>query len=368
MIADEADGGFRAGSPNSMSDQPHRGHRYSPAVGPFEKSVEQRQAEGKLGVELGPGGLWSRHIEAAAYWSWLRDQQPDPAPCLGDLLSWLRTFLGLTDRPAEAPRYFALGFAQGSEVALQGQPLPDAVLDAVPEALWTLGASVVSSLGTVAGTAPLNRLRNWASQWLTHEFMEVPTSLWHLGLSMGHGAAQTHPLVCGMLAAELDGARFDQRFAGRAFVATLLRQDMDPWRAFIRSTYGGPVEGELLSAAVAGSLDRMWIQQGTLRAFLLDAVLEGRGFAKSTSPAVNTLLTETGPEQLGRLRSFYAANFGPLTGVAPEGPLLEALRHWIFRSHANLFAANDPGAEHVALRHAYDFLWWRGFLESVAAR
>ena len=198
--------------------------------------------------------------------------------------------------------------------------------------------------------------------------MEVPTLLWHLGLSMGHGAAQTHPLVCGMLAAELDGARFDQRFAGRAFVATLLRQDMDPWRAFIRSTYGGPVEGELLSAAVAGSLKRMRIQQGTLRTFLLDAVLEGRSFAQSSSPAVEALLTETGSEQLGRLRPFYAANLGPLTEAAPEGPLLEALRHWIFRSHANLFTANDPGAEHVALRHAYDFLWWRGFLESIAAR
>lgn len=348
-----------------MSGQPHRGHRYSPAVGPFEKSVEQRQAEGKLGVELGPGGLWAHPIEAAAYWSWLRDQQPDPAPCLADLLSWLRTFLGLTDRPAEAQRYFALGFAQGSEVALHGQPLPDAVLDVVPDALWTRGASVVSSLGTVAGAAPLNRLRNWASQWLTHEVVEVPTSLWYFGLSMGHSAAQTHPLVCGMLAAELDEARFDQRFAGRAFVATLSRRDMDPWRAFIRSTYGGPVEGELLSAAVAGSLDRMRTQQGTLRAFLLDAVLEGRSFAQSSSPAVEALLTETGPEQLGRLRPFYAANSGPLTEAAPEGPLLEALRNWIFRSHANLFTANDPGAEHVTLRHAYDYLWWRGFLEGA---
>ena len=224
---------------------------------------------------------------------------------------------------------------------------------------------MVSSLGTVAGPAPVNRLRTWASQWLTHEFMEVPTSLWYFGLSMGHSAAQTHPLVCGMLAAELDGARFDQRFAGRAFVATLLRRDMDPWRAFIRSTYGGPVEGELLSAAIAGSLDRMQTQQGTLRAFLLDAVLEGRSFAQSSSPAVEALLTETGPLQIQRLRPFYAANSGPLTEAAPEGPLLEALRNWIFRSHANLFTANDPGAEHVTLRHAYDYLWWRGFLEGA---
>ena len=346
-----------------MSDQPHRGHRYSPAVGPLEKSAEQRHAEAKLGLELGPGGIWSRPIEAAAYWSWLRDQQTSPTPCLEDLLRWLKTFLGLTDRPAEAPRYFALGFAQGAELALHDQPMPSELLEPVPDSLMARGAAVVASLDTVAGPAPLSRLRNWANQWLTHEFMELPDVIWRLGLSMGHGATRTHPLVCGMLAAELDGARFEQRFAGRALVAILLRRDMDPWRAFIRSTYGHPVEGEVLSAAVGAGLERMRRTQGTLRVFLLDAVLQGRGFAQSSSPAVEALITETGPEQLGRLLPFYVANSGPLTETAPEGPLLEGLRQWIFRSHTNLFGMNDPGAEHVTLRHAYDFLWWRGFLE-----
>lgn len=351
-----------------MSDQPNRGNRYSPAIGPVEKTEAERQAEARLGIQLGPGGLWSRPIEAAAYWSWLRDQQPGPTPCLEDLLRWLKTFLGLTDRPAEAPRYFALGFAQGAEVALHGQSLPEALLEPVPDTLINRGAAVVESLGSVAGHALLNRLRNWASQWLTHEFMEVPNVIWCLGLSMGHGAARTHPLVCGMLAAELDGARLEQRFAGRALVATMLRRDLDPWRAFIRSTYGHSVEGEVLSAAFAGSLDRMRSHQGTLRAFLLDAVLQGRGFAQSASPAVEALLTEAGPDQLGRLHPFYVTNSGPLTDAAPEGPLLEALRQWIFQSHASLFGANDPGAEHVALRHAYDFLWWRGFLEGLHGR
>ena len=125
-----------------------------------------------------------------------------------------------------------------------------------------------------------------------------------------------------MLAAELDGARFDQRFAGRAFVATLLRRDMDPWRAFIRSTYGGPVEGELLSAAIAGSLDCMRTQQGTLRAFLLDAVLEGRSFAQSSSPAVEALLTETETET-GTARAspvVLRGKLGPVDRSRPGRP------------------------------------------------
>ena len=348
-----------------MLDQPNRGHRSSPAIAPVEKSVEQRHAEARLGIELGPGGIWSRPIEAADYWSWLRDRQPGPNPCLEELLRWLSSFLGLTDRPADAPRYFALGFAQGSELGLQGLPIPDTLLEAVPDTLMNRGAAVVGSLGSVAGPGPLGRLRNWARQWLAHEFLERPAVSWHLGVSMGHSAAQTHPLVCGMLSAELEGARMDQCFAGRALVATGSRRDIDPWRVFIRSSYGLPVEGEVLSVAVADSLDRMRSKQGTLRDFLLDAVLQGRGFAQSASPAVEAVRTETGSDQLGRLRAFYVANSGPLTEAAPEGPLLEALREWISRSHSGLFAPNDPGSEHVTLRHAYDFLWWRGFLERV---
>ena len=346
-----------------MSEDLYSGLRFCPSVDLPKKSPEEQVAEAQLGVELAPGGLWTRPLDAAAYWAWLRDRQPNPSPTLDEVLAWLKTFLGLTDRPTEAPRYFALGFAQGAEMALQGLPLPDGLLDPVPDTLVTRGAAVAASLDTVAGAAPLSRLRNWASQWLTHEFMEVPPSLWRLGLSMGHGAAQTHPLVCGMLAAELDGARFDQRFASQALLATRLRRDMNPWQAFIRSTYERPVEGEVLSAAIRASLGHMRSTQGTLRAFLLDAVIQGRSLGESSLPVVNALLTEIGQDQMGHLRSFYAANSGPTSDAASEGTLLETLRLWIFRTHPGLFGANDPGAEHVAMRHAYDFLWWRGFLE-----
>lgn len=348
-----------------MSEQLYSGLRFCPSVDLPKKSPEERAAEAQLGFELAPGGLWTRPLEAAAYWAWLRDRQPDPCPTLDEVLAWLKTFLGLTDRPTEAPRYFALGFAQGAEMALQGLPLPDALLDPVPDTLVIRGAAVAASLDTVAGPAPLSRLRNWVGQWLTHESMEVPTSLWRLGLSMGHGAAQTHPLVCGMLAAELDAARFDQRFASQALLATRLRRDMNPWQAFIRSTYGRPVEGEVLSAAIGVSLGHMRSTQGTLRSFLLDAVIQGRSHGESSSPVVNALLTEIGQDQMGHLRSFYEANSGPTSDAASEGTLLETLRLWIFRTHPGLFGANDPGAENVALRHAYDFLWWRGFIETT---
>ena len=337
--------------------------RFCPSVDLPKKSPEERAAELLLGLELAPGGLWSRPVEAAAYWTWLRDRQLGPAPNLDELLAWLKTFLGLTDRPTEATRYFALGFAQGAEMALQGQLLPDTLLDPVSDTLIARGAEVAANLDTVPGPAPLSRLRNWATQWLTHEFMEVPRALWRLGLSMGHSAAHTHPLLCGMLAAELDSARFDQRFARRALVASKLRGDMGLWQAFIRSTYEHPVEGEVLSAHIGTSLARMRSTQGTLRAFLLDAVIQGRSLGQSTSSAVDALLSEIGPAQMGRLRSFYAANSGPLSDRASQGLLLGVLRQWIFRTHASLLNANDPGAEHLALRHAYDFLWWRGFLE-----
>ena len=354
---------MRANWGNLMSEHLPADLRFCPSVDLPKKSPEERAAELLLGLELAPGGLWSRPVEAAAYWTWLRDHQLGPTHNLDELLAWLKTFLGLTDRPTEATRYFALGFAQGAEMALQGQLLPDTLLDPVSDTLIARGAEVAANLDTVPGPAPLSRLRNWATQWLTHEFMEVPPSLWRLGLSMGHSAAHTHPLLCGMLAAELDSARFDQRFARRALVASKLRGDMGLWQAFIRSTYEHPVEGEVLSAHIGTSLARMRSTQGTLRAFLLDAVIQGRSLGQSTSSAVDALLSEIGPAQMGRLRSFYAANSGPLSDRASQGLLLGVLRQWIFRTHASLLNANDPGAEHLALRHAYDFLWWRGFLE-----
>ena len=231
---------MRANWGNLMSEHLPADLRFCPSVDLPKKSPEERAAELLLGLELAPGGLWSRPVEAAAYWTWLRDHQLGPTPNLDEILAWLKTFLGLTDRPTEATRYFALGFAQGAEMALQGQLLPDTLLDPVSDTLIARGAEVAASLDTVPGPAPLSRLRNWATQWLTHEFMEVPPSLWRLGLSMGHSAAHTHPLLCGMLAAELDSARFDQRFARRALVASKLRGDMGLWQAFIRSTTNTP--------------------------------------------------------------------------------------------------------------------------------
>jgi hypothetical protein len=341
--------------------------RFSPPVGPLEKTREDRAAEDLLGIELGPGGLWVRPQAAAAYWLWLRDHQPPLGPCLDDLLSWLTRFLGLSDRPQEASRFFALGFVQGAEMSLHGKALPTTLLEPVPDALLARGTTNQKTLDSVAGPAPLSRLRNWASQWLTSGFMEPPTIVWRLGLSMGYGATRTHPLVCGMLTAEIDCSRFEQRFAGRALVATNTNRSEQLWPAFIRSTYGQPIEGGVLSAAATMSLARVRETQGTLQAFLMDAVVRGRSFAKSSCRQVDALLDETGSDHLCLLRRFYVENSGPLTLAAPVGPLLTSLRLWVFRCHPNLFTANDPGAEHVTLRNAYDYLWWRGFLESASA-
>jgi hypothetical protein len=63
-----------------------------------------------------------------------------------------------------------------------------------------------------------------------------------------------------------------------------------------------------------------------------------------------------GQDQIGHLRAFSEANSRPTSDAASEGTLLETLRRWIFRTHPGLFGANDLGAEHLAIRHAYDFL------------
>jgi hypothetical protein len=346
-----------------MSEDVSSDIRFCPAVDPPKKSPEERAAEALLGIELAPGGLWSRPLEAAAYWTWLRDRQPDPSAGLDDVLAWLMRFLGLSGRPSEASRFFALGFAQGAELALSHQPLPDGLLEHVSDALLAQGAEAATGLGSLKGPACLSRLRGWVAPWLIGEFMEVPAQAWRLGLSMGHDATGKNPLFCGMLTAEVNASRFEQRFAGRALVAMGSHPEEGLWQAFIRSTYGGQAEAVVLSTSMANSVDRSVKTGGTLRAFLIDARRSGRCFARGTSPWMETLLVETGSEAIAALRRFYREESGAVTPDAPEGPLLESLRRWLFRTHSGLFGANDPGSEHTALRHAYDYLWWRGFLE-----
>lgn len=342
--------------------------RFCPSVDPPEKSPEERAAEAQLGLELAPGGLWSRPLDAAAYWTWLRDRQPDPSAGLDDVLVWLMRFLGLSGRPSETTRFFALGFAQGAELALSHQALPDGLMEPVSDALIAQGAEAMTRLGSLAGPAPLSRLRGWVAQWLTGESTEAPAHAWRLGLSMGHDATGKNPLFCGMLTAEINASRFEQRFAGRALAAMGLRPEEGLWQAFIRSTYGGPAEAAVLSSCMAESLVRSLKTAATLRAFLSDARSCGRSFARGASPGVVALLEETGSDAIDNLRRFYREESGPMQSDAPEGPLLESLRRWLFRTHSGLFGANDPGAEHTAIRHAYDFLWWRGFLEGYIDR
>ena len=349
----------------SMSELPHSGARFCPDVGP-RRTPGETVAEGFLGLELAPGGLWARPLKAAAYWHWLRDSQPPHPVDLEDLFAWLRRFVGLPEGVVDGPRVFAMGFTQGAECALREVPIPEEVLDPVPDDLQAHAASMAASIGSVSGPDPLHRLRGWATLWLPTDTATPRSTCWRLGMAMGHAATATHPLVCGMLSTDLEGARAEQRFASRILLQRPVELPQPLWPSFIRSTYGPGMEGHAILASVTEGLRQAHAGQWTLREFLLDGLTRGRVFARGQPQDAARMAEELGPGSIDRLCTFFSQNSGAIHTQASSGTLLNAMRHWILQTHGGLFAPNDPSAEHLALRHAYDFLWWRGFLEESA--
>jgi hypothetical protein len=183
---------------------------------------------------------------------------------------------------------------------------------------------------------------------------------------MGHEATGNHPLLSGMLSADLEAARTEQRFASRVLLPRPVELPQPLWPYFIRSTYGPWIEGNAIMAAITESLLQARAAQWTLREFLLDGVTNGRGFAQGQPTDAVQMVEQLGTEAIDRLCRFFSQNSGAINTRASSGILVKALQHWILKTHGNLLTPNDPAAENLALRHAYDFLWWRGFLEESA--
>lgn len=338
---------------------------YAPSVNPREKSPELHAAESLLNIDLGPGGIWVRTREAADLWTWLRDHQSGAKPFPPDydnLLIWLSRFLNMDARSTRASRYFALGFAQGAELALRSKALPSDWLDPVPLELQARARAVAPDLKHIHGPKPLANIKKWASQWLDDSNPPVPSIPWRLGIAIGYNGLQVFPLLCGLLTAEIDSARLDQQFASRILIDRLNNPEKPLWSEFIRSTYNGPIEGEVMSTAVTEGLTTANNHGWSLRQFLLYAVAQGQRIASAGSSPAQPLLQELGSDKVEQIRKFYDAHPAPLGSQVSDETLLAALRYWLFQAHPGLFDFNDTGGEHLVIRHAYDFLWWRGFL------
>lgn len=256
-----------------------------------------------------------------------------------------------------------MGFTQGAECALRDYPIPEEVLEPVPDHLRVHAASAASALGLVSGPNPLYRLRGWATQWLPAETSTPPSTCWRLGIAMGHEATANHPLLSGMLSADLEAARAEQRFASRVLLSRPVKLPQPLWPYFIHSTYGPGIEGNSIMASITESLLQAHAAQWTLREFLLDGVTRGRGFAQDQPKDAVQMVEQLGTEAIDRLCRFFSQNSGAINTRASSATLENALKHWILNTHGNLLTPNDPAAEQLTLRHAYDFLWWRVFLE-----
>jgi hypothetical protein len=273
--------------------------------------------------------------------------------------------VGLVGEQAEPARHFTLGFVQGVECALRGVPVPPALLAEVE----TRRKPRASALPKPSGQA-LSALREWASQWLQEAAEPFDASAaWELGLALAGHATRDNHLLCGVLSAEFDRARAEQRFAAQALARFLLQPDTTLWLQFVRSTYLDEYpEGRAIAECTRRSLDKARTHRWRLREFLLDALQAGREFAQSHPYEAERVIDVLPSETRTALTRLYTATTGPLDQTPKPELLLLSLKNWLLETHADLFDPRDTGAENLVLRHAYDFLWWRGLLSTESLR
>lgn len=352
----------------TMSESSPQPTRCSPKVSPETPDGDERimAARSLLGVDLGPHGLWGHPVRAAAYWAWVRDERNIASDELETFHAWLATFLGLAGREPDLPRHFSLGFVQGVECTLRGLQIPTPVVASVGHR----GLPDLSGLPAKPSTKPLKAVQHWAASWLVGDGCPwEQVGAWQMGLVAGRRATRDDHLICGLLSAEFDSARPEQRFAARAFLHFLHHPGSDPWEAFVRSTYpDGCCEGRAISQCTRRSLDLAKSHRWRLGDYLLHAHDSGRVFGQRHRPETEKLLRGLGEEKIVALKRLFTATTGLLDQSPTPEVLLLALKNWLLETHPDLFEPRDTGAENVVLRHAYDFLWWRGLLEALTRK
>lgn len=343
--------------------------RFSPPVDQNlqTRTQEEAAAEALLGLDLGPGGVWSRPIEAAEFWRWLRDERMAGIRDLGQLLQWTSHFLGFHKRPSEPARWLALGFAQGVECSARGTDPSPAIRELLPSFEDNVVTNALEHVPHSVYHHPLASIQNWADGWLTRRAQEKDaTHSWATGVLTGHVAFSQGYFVCGQLAAQIESARADQRFVASLLARYLEKAAGDPWISFVHSTYAPETpEARAIAYSTARSLQRANSEKWTLRQYMLDAAREGEALGRSDPVLAEAVSLVPGEAQRAAIATCYGSTTGPVTQSATANALLAGLKLWLRQCHPGLFGASDPGAEMMLVRNAYDFLWWRGLLHGL---
>ena len=180
---------------------------------------------------------------------------------------------------------------------------------------------------------------------------------------------QRAELMCGAALVQFEAARWEQRFASQALATHLERPHDNPWQALVKWTYPpGCPEGAAIAESSVRSLDRARHSVGRLREFLLDAVREGFFLASTDLERAKTISLVPGPGKLRELACMFEGHAGSLRHPADPDQLLHRVACWLHGAHPELMVSTEFADAVLVLRHAYDYLWWRGLLEGLTQR
>ena len=314
-----------------------------------------------------PRVFWSDPTRAGRCWKWLRDSEVSGASGPAAIVGWFGRFLGIDPCPAHLPRFMALGFAQGAELGIALEPVRTDFLASADPRLLDLARNRRDQLGPGIASEGLTVLRRWFREVLFPvRLPSGPVSAWATGLVLGHRAIGSGDLDAALLSGVLATAPMTSRFGTQALLYRYADPRVDFWTTFLLCSHPADgLEGVALATGLQGLRLRARRRGDTLRRFLLDVVQNGREQAADDPSLAGEILAGRDASDVEILRRHHVATSGPLGCRARSDRLFRGMRRHLEARIPDMPMPDDVTSGMMLLRHAGEYLWWRGFLEGL---
>ncbi len=318
-----------------------------------------------LGVDFEKFGLLGNATAGRQFWQWVRDERLQDPRDLWQAAKWCGDLLGIGVEPIDLPRWTSLGFAQGAYCGTTGIELPEngGHTDSLPSTLL----ACIDSLRFEATGSTLITVREALRTWIRNAASALtPEDAWRLGIRLGAAKVREGCLVTGVLVVQVLGGELEQRFALGQITAAIRRPSSNPWYDFVVSTYDKRTsEAIAVGASFEASLDRARRDRSTLGQFLLSGCAVGLCLEVENADTARAVLACTEASARQAVARMYAEDgVDTRDGCSPEALLAASVRY-VHRSHGLLLSSQLTGCAAVVVRHAYDYLWWHGFLRGI---
>ncbi len=332
------------------------------AVDDIQPTFEAGNVAEELGIDFVTSGLLGNPTTGQQFWQWMRDERLQDPGDLWQVAGWCGALLGIGTGGEDLSRWMFLGFAQGAYCASCGVELSERIANGSPTAPSLLTSVAGLRLDPVG--SPMTTVRQALRSWIENESSGLtPEDAWRSGLRLGAARVGEGCIVAAAVLVQMEEAELEQRFVLGHIANAIQRPSINPWFDFVVSTYRRhSVEGLAIGVSFEVSLELARRECASLGQFLASASDQGFGFARQDREAAMAVAACHGVAARDAVARMYAND-----GVDPEDPclpevLLSAAVRYVHRSHGLLVSSRLPGCAAVVIRHAYDYLWWHGFL------